>query len=284
MSLDRHFAILAIGGMGRAARMSLDGILNQKPKLICCLADKKGKDWVSANSRGFPICFHSPESNHQYAAADDFELGHLQTFGQESFVRLTPYKWDLIASSLRGHPESKGVMFSDLDVYWFKCYEQEDFGFSSVNDHVFAQKDFFRYSQKKHFCTGIMYWPNRAENVALLREMSTAHKDLIFQGNLVPDEPFFNEYLGVQKNDNKVTELSEKQYVIGHKLLKLLLTKRFSTKGISAFHANYLYGDKEKFIALLSMKSKYSGGYFWVLGFVYISIQKALRKLGLRDV
>lgn len=282
-SFPNNFAVLAIGNMGKTARLSLASLLQTNPASVCCLSDNLGTKWIKEVSHNFPICFHDLSSDSESLIGTSFNYESLKTFGAEDFVKLTPLKWDLIKSCLERHSSFPGIMFTDLDVLWRNSYPRFSSMHSGNDISVYAQNDYFRFSKRPHYCTGIMFWPNTSANKSFLLQLSMSHKKSIADGDLTPDEPKFNAFITENDSQKHVKALPRDQYVIGHRLLELLLSRKLRKLDLKAFHANYLYGDKEKFLALKSIQWKLRSNPYWITKIPFFVVKKFLRKYGLMN-
>jgi len=217
------------------------------PQNIFAMADVAGAKWIQ--SEIIPhiktkVIILKPETS---------ELAHLEltnalgqnysNFGEERFVRLTAFKWLGILRAIR-QTRPEGVVFSDLDVVWLKRPEIEHH-FETGEKFVYCQDDTPKNSTRKHYCTGIMFWPYSQENVSWLEELFTIQKNLIRSGQLTPDEPTFNSLvISDKKFANVVKSLSNQKYVIGHRFFFSFSSKNF--RKIIAYHANYVVGEQRK--------------------------------------
>lgn len=276
------FSLLAIGNMGDAARISLSSLIKLKPFRICIMSDQSGKDWVSdiASKLEYSnVCWHAIPEALGYELGISFERNRFRSFGEEDFVRITPLKWLLLESALNSHIDINCTLFSDLDILWLKIPQISSY---DVKDNfIYAQKDFLRYSGKKHFCTGIMLWQRTDANITQLRNIFRYHASKIEAGELIPDEPIFNTFFDVASSE-VVQPLEANQYVIGHRIFEVLYSPKFDKLQMIAFHANYLYGDNSKSQALLAINALVSGSKAFIYHSIRIFFSKLRKRIRIR--
>jgi len=85
------------------------------------MVDKAGADWIDKEIRpvvSSRIVLYEPRESDlkRLSLANAISMTHYSDFGQERFIRLTAFKWDLIHRTLRD--SKSNVFFSDLDVIW----------------------------------------------------------------------------------------------------------------------------------------------------------------------
>lgn len=265
---ELSICLLVVGRLGKSAELSLDSILDLNPKRICISADENGKEWILERTylkKQDVLCFHNPtREDFQQIGIQEAHSGYSE-FGQERFIRLTALKWRLISESLRLHPESD-VMFSDLDILWFKAPGPELF--EQVNQTLaLVQDDSNISSNMRHYCTGIMIWFNFPESIQSLRKIYERQVANLQNSVLVPDEPTFNTWVKEEDmSEVRVLALDSAKYVVGHRYFSYSLSRN-KIKNIHAFHANYVIGERAKFRRLKGMNLRHKNDPRWIVFF-----------------
>ena len=268
---NTNFVALIIGNLGNSGELSLKSMLELNPNRLCYLSDEVGQKWVNSVVKRYKLnrkllCKHIIKQNIYNELKINNQINKHREFGQESFIRLTPLKWLLISQTLDEHKREKFVVFSDLDVIWFRLPN-----FNTIKQNtIYIQNDFRPKSNKPYYCTGIMIWPQTTQVYYEVKNLYAFQKSLISSGKLIPDEPAFNLYINQKSFKSKVTALNKNEYVIGHKTRKILKESSKSLYKIHAYHANYFTGDKQKTIAMKSLLSKKRKTAYWVFGLVAI--------------
>ena len=276
---DFAVALLIFGRLSESAAISLKSIVNLYANKICILADTSGESWIRQYEKVYnlpTICVHKPEEvDLQSLGLDLREANKYSEFGNERFIKLTTFKWYLLSDILIQHSELNGALFSDLDVLWRKFPEELDFFAEDKNGLALIQDDSPLKSKKKHFCTGVMYWKNSGISKGILNELFTAQKQNIQKGNLIPDEPTFNNWYISSESNEGIVSFPEKEVVIGHRFLNLCTNyNSFNYKNFSCFHANYVVGEARKFLLLKTLNKRINGDISWIIGMLrYIKIK-----------
>ena len=272
-----NFVILAIGNLGTSGEISLKSILSLNPKRICYLADQKGESWLGEtlkrnNTNIKILCSHKVNKTHYEQLSINQDL-QSRYFGQEDFVRITPLKWLVINQSLVKHNKEKLVVFSDLDVLWLKSQK--------INNpqKIQIQDDSWGLTKKQHYCTGIMVWPNSASSIKMTRQIYVFQRNLIIQGNLIPDEPAFNGFINKRNTTNLITPLNKDSFIIGHRVKALLRKEKGILDAATAYHANYFVGNYQKKIVLKTVLSRRNNGKYWIFGFIIIHLFKVKNRI-----
>jgi hypothetical protein len=263
--------------------LSFKSIVAQKPKRICIAGDEAGKISILkiANTKQKEIiCFHqfSPK------LLKDLGLTELETqyseFGQERFIKLTTFKWDLILQSLKKHKEADSVVFSDLDVLWMNSFEpRQILNFQKTRYVAAIQDDSPKGRGSNHFCTGIMIWSNSSKSHRILSQLFRSQYDSNASGRLIPDEPIFNNFYQNTKDKSIFSTLDSYQFVIGHRFFHLNFPWIFNFKDIVAFHANYVIGDRSKFRRLLVVQRRQNRNLVWTFDFSCLLLQKSFSQI-----
>lgn len=277
-------ALLIFGRLSESAAISLKSIVNLYANTICILADTSGESWIRQYEKVYnlpTICVHKPEEvDLQSLGLDLREANEYSEFGNERFIKLTTFKWYLLSDILIQHSELNGALFSDLDVLWRKFPEELDIFAEDKSGLAFIQDDSPLKSKKKHFCTGVMYWKNSGISKGILNELFTAQKQNIQKGNLIPDEPTFNNWYINSESNEGIVSFPEKEVVIGHRFLNLCTNHNsFNYKSFSCFHANYVVGERRKFLLLDTLSKRINGEITWIFGAVIYLIIKISEKI-----
>lgn len=264
---DLVFAVLAFGYLGDVAKVSFTSIDELNPKAIYVMADKAGASWIKEkiepNVSSRIILFEPHQSDLQKLSLSQSNLlTDYSEFGEQRFIRLTAFKWNLIHRSIL---DSKSdVVFSDLDVLWLSSpkinFEVDDEAI------VWAQDDTPTHSDKPYFCTGIMFWRHSQFSLEVLKEMFQSQCENIISGRVIPDEPTFN--LMVKSSDelsHRTRRLSNKTFVVGHRFFFSFFNSKVDS--MIAFHANYVKGEGEKYQRLEAIRRRRRRDFSWVLFF-----------------
>jgi hypothetical protein len=272
-----NFVILAIGNLGTSGEISLKSILSLNPKRICYLADQKGESWLvetlNRNNTNIKIlCSHKVNKIHYEQLKINQDL-QSRYFGQEDFIRITPLKWLIINQSLVKHNKEKLIVFSDLDVLWLKSQEIKN------PKKIQIQDDSWELTKKQHYCTGIMVWPNSTSSKKITKQIYTFQRNLIIQGNLIPDEPAFNGFINQYNATNLITPLNKDIFIIGHRVIALLRKEKGILDAATAYHANYFIGNYQKKIVLKTILSRRKKGKYWIFGYITIHLFKVKNRI-----
>lgn len=250
--------LIVFGYLGKSAKLSLDSISRIQPSRICIIADSQGKKWIGdfgTEDVVKNICWHIAKSD--VARLIDLKLDESQgysEYGKSRFIKLTVYKWTILRECLSLHPETEFALFTDLDVLWNQDPRLEiERSLKSSNSLVAIQDDTPVGAGARHYCTGVMAWKNNSKSIEVLRELEQSQKQLLESGIEIPDEPTFNKWMKTH-NPTIAQTLNPRLVVIGHRYFHLLLNKRFRTRELICFHANYVVGERTKYRRLQSLK------------------------------
>ena len=241
-------ALLVLGDLGEPAKISLSSIGNIQADSVCAIADDIGRKWLISNSSKEiinRICLHSNskiesilkslEQNNEYVA-----------FGNPRFFKLMILKWLLILDIFEKH-NYHACIYTDLDVYWRKSAKPTYLKFMESEKISLIQNDSLIDGSREFFCPGIMFWKNDNRSLTAIKEIYEIQKSKIDAGESFPDDKALNLWIQIQTNRNLVDFLPSKLYVIGHRMMWLMLgIKKFSLKNTVAFHGNYSVGLKQK--------------------------------------
>ena len=258
-------AILAFGELGLSAKTSLQSLRNIGPEEVFAICDESGEQWMRKNADPELMQIlhvYRPQENDliELNIHSNASTGYSE-FGQERFIKLTTFKWDVIGHALETS-NSDWVIFSDLDVIWLRR-PQIDYSLLPKGVKVLAQDDTPGLQIPPHFCTGIIFWKTKCGAEDHSRELLKLQKTGILSGSLIPDEPIFNRYFSQsQAKQIQVQTLPRDQYIIGHRFFRTLLKANIS--GVVAFHANYVVGETAKLRRLTAILSKNQGSATWI--------------------
>jgi hypothetical protein len=251
-SVSASLCLLAFGDPGEIGVLSLSSIFkNVQVSRFCICADSEGQDWILRNTpkeKLESLCFHRPEES----ALDGLNLdlsqrGKYSEFGKDRFIKLTTFKWQLMRDSMKAHPDSRALLFSDLDVIWFSDPFSQD-QLTPISK-IFAQDDTPKYSKSIHLCSGIMFFPQDSETIEILDALFKRQLDSNMKGLLIPDEPILNQWFReTRKVSLPLLALDSRRFVIGHRFLHSLLWRSSRREQMVCFHVNYVVGENRKAI------------------------------------
>jgi hypothetical protein len=260
--------LLVFGSLGTSAETSLASIYQKfERERICVCADDSGREWILKNTPEAKIaslCFHNPDKSAlKLLGLDTTEVNHYSEFGNERFVKLTTFKWQLLRDSLCEHTKTSGVLFTDLDVIWFQNPFEKTFEFKSGK--ILAQDDTPEDSKAIHLCSGIMFFPNKVTSLDLLNKLFTKQLSENAIGNLTPDEPTLNNWFrAIGQDSNLLTVFATDQYIIGHRFFHFLLRRSAHSGKEICFHLNYVVGEVRKNRRAKAILSRRNKGLNWI--------------------
>jgi Nucleotide-diphospho-sugar transferase len=277
---EKVFAILIFGNLGSSACLSYESILQNHKSRICVACDKAGANWIKINTpieRFNDICFHAiPEHLLLELGLNSLDTDTYSNFGQERFIKLTTFKWYLLLDILIKHLEVELVVFSDLDVLWFKKPLNDPFRLE-VNKNCVSliQDDTPIGATEYHFCTGIMFWKSSSKSIEILTKLFESQLRYNSIGKLVPDEPVLNQYWSQSENKSIFKILDLTDFVIGNRFFHLFFSRTYRHSQLTAFHANYVLGEKRKFRRLRALQMLQQGRWTWIL-LLFLEIQREM--------
>jgi hypothetical protein len=187
-------------------------------------------------------------------------------------------KWQVLIESISESKEIGWVTFSDLDVFWKSSPSFEASKLQNQEKSFAIQKDFAK--ERIFYCPGIMIWNKDMLALDVLHEIQTFHEKLIKEDETIPDDKAINRWLIMNDNISRMFELDEYKFVIGHRILFLLLgQKKYKLKNLIAFHANYANGIDVKFRNLQTVSRLAKRDIRWTVGFLEIFFETAVRKM-----
>ena len=221
------FALIIFGKLGKSAKISLNSILKTGVTRICIAGDESGLNWIErhvSESQKHILCSHEiPKHDLLNLKLDLFSTNQYSIFGQERFIKLTTFKWYLLKSVLDTHDYLDYVIFSDLDVLWLKNPSLKHLKSNSLNHTtVVIQDDTPVGALEPHFCTGIIYWLNTDESTKILESLYSMQYHENLRGNLIPDEPTFNNWFRSMAIPVNIELLNPGTFVIGHRFFSYL--------------------------------------------------------------
>jgi hypothetical protein len=262
--MKANLCLLVIGDLGEAGKLSLSTLIAISPTRVCVAANTKGKEWLLGatpdSTRGV-FCFHdSITQNFEYSfleAKEDYS-----EYRTQDFRILTLLKWDLLDASLRSHPDSDTILFSDLDIYWMQDPDEYVSRLKSSNSTMFVQND-ASDTRPLWCCTGVMFWKNNQTSINLLAQLRERHKSQIASGFLQDDEDTFNQLISDDSCSLDYERLPSSQFLVGRNFTHLFF-KGSKKETQYCFHANYLTGLNRKFDSLNSIdRFKRTGTFPW---------------------
>lgn len=245
------YAILAIGDLGSMGRLALASIHKLGYSEIHAMADASGKAWLLENFFDKGVIFKFYELPEVIGAKLN-AYGHdkYSKFGESKFFQLMYLKWILISRVLESNPSVDYVVFTDLDVLWGRAIEDDlEKVFHNQEVNLAGQLDWNSNSphNSNYLCPGIMIWRNSESSVTMLKDIKRFHELRLRQDINFPDDKAINEWIRQKENHKKVVFLSSSEFVIGHRILDLLLQRSdFELLKLRAFHANYCIGVRQK--------------------------------------
>ena len=260
--MNASVCLLVIGDLGSAGKLSISTLERINPSRICIASNPSGKKWllsVTSESLVSKFCFHDD-------IAEKFEFEHVQKkssyseYRSKDFRILTLLKWDLLFDSLHSHPESKAVLFSDLDVYWMDDPDIFLSRLEASTSLMYVQDDASEL-RPSWCCTGVMFWKNSAKSQVMIKQLREIHQDRINNGCLQDDEDTFNQYVREFPNSLAFERLPKEQFLVGRHFKKILFPSETRDPKF-CFHANYLTGLNRKFDSLKAIDEYTQHGKF----------------------
>ena len=278
--MNASVCLLVFGDLGSAGEISLSTLTKINPSRICVCSNLSGKEWLTSHAPDAVkalFCFHD-------RIVGEFKFTHLQKktgyseYRTSDFRMLTLLKWDLLIDSLQTHPETKTVVFSDLDVYWMNDPGIHVSRLEGSRSLMYVQDDSSEL-RPAWCCTGVMFWKNTKESLIKLNELREAHLEKISTGNLQDDEDTFNQVTSKNPGFMDFERLPREDFLVGRHFQKLVFSAS-RTEPIYCFHANYLTGLNRKFDSLNAVNRRLEFGKFpWkeLIKFMSIPIYRRLK-------
>jgi len=275
---ELNFAILAIGDPGESGTRSLNSVLSLKPNKICMKVDQYGEAWLKNSVKTYykkKVCLHYIDKKVSRQLGIGLSTSHFHKYGEKHFMLLTALKWQIISESIKETKNSHFVVFTDLDVLWFKKPDTSKLDKSKV----WLQNDSKPNSKNMHYCTGIMFWPRSDESIKYCKKLYDYQNKVNLSNNYIHDEQAFNKFIKSPGNKLGVEPLEVDSYLIGHRARKLLVKETDTLKKAIAYHANYFKGASMKNLVIKSIESKTKSGNFWIYGLVRIYMEMFVNKI-----
>lgn len=277
--MEANICLLVIGDLGETGKLSLSTVLSVNPKKICVAANPAGTKWIGSNTPQAlrdRICMHnSLLENFEYK---QFDLkSEYSEYRSSDFRILTLLKWDLISDSMKYHQESETILFSDLDVYWFKDPSFTIDKMKSSKSDLYIQDD-ASDKRPQWCCTGVMFWRNSTSSLSSISELRSLQKREIEAGNLQDDEDTFNQFVVNSSNPIAFTRLPESEYIVGRNFARMFLVGSYRSQKV-CFHANYLTGLTRKFRILFAIHKYFKQGTFPIQALGHFMVMLKLRRL-----
>lgn len=246
------------------------------------MSDKAGKNWILRNTpqnKLHSLCFHDPELSALKAMNLVIsENNNYSEFGKDKFIKLTTFKWQLIHDSLSSHTDLKGALFSDLDVFWFLNPFQYDL--MENTSKILAQDDTPKSNKEKHFCSGIMFFPNSSKSKEVLDSLFYKQLESNSAGNLIPDEPILNQWFQSTKYDAEfISTLNSKRFVIGHRFFHVMFWRRYTREKMVCFHFNYVIGELRKWERGKALLNRMEGNHRWIIYYAFELFRVVLERI-----
>jgi hypothetical protein len=271
-SENEHFCVLVIGDPGELGNLSMQSILQSSPRRVCALVDNLGSEWVDRIEIGSTklICKHLIKEKHSWVLADLASDVKFENFGSAKFFRLMFLKWVVLQECMQENLHGSHLIFSDLDVLWCRNFEDQLHEFSDSPAQFALQNDSTR--SREYFCPGIMIWKKSTSAQKILDDIREYHLDALTFDPYLPDDKAMNRWLLDGENMKNLYVLSSHQFVIGHRIYKLLLgISGYRLSSVVAFHANYSIGSIEKMRKLEAVSkslNSYHYRYFYLIKLV----------------
>lgn len=271
--------ILVIGDLGKTGSLSLNTLVNIDLNRLCVLANESGKRWLHENIPSelkSKLCFHDEP-------LEEFEFKHVvlkenySEYRSMDFRILTLLKWDLLRSSMRIHPGTEMLFFTDLDVYWFRDPKPLMKSISETEHNLYIQDDSSK-SRPLWCCTGVMFWKNNSYSQVKLEELHSLHRHQIEAGHLQDDEDTFNQFITSSTKEISFSRLSQNEFVVGRNFGKIILNRSLRERTI-CFHANYLTGLDRKEKSLSAVHKLHTLGTYPILEMLRFYFLPKLRRI-----
>lgn len=279
------FACLAIGDLGIAGKLSLDSILKIPNFKLFVLADPAGRQWIE----------HSIEDKTTFASQltilqineeelrilNDLDISsNYRPFGNPKFFRLMYLKWEALRLAISLFPEEPWVVFTDLDVYWKKSPILSMENFEESNFQFAVQQDSVNHGDRVYLCPGIMVWKTTDAARGALENIRQSHEMMLIENPTMPDDKALNVWSSMPENKDSYVLLSPYHFVIGHRLLHLLLSLRgFKHSNFIAYHANYTVGLTNKSKLLNAVRKSERGLVIRIFFASYLLLAKMSKKV-----
>ena len=258
-----HFCLVAIGNPGHLGHISLSSIVALKPEKICVLVDEFGDSWLSeyTETTNSEVCKHTITDENNWILSEFTSQEGFENFGSDKFFRLMFLKWIILTECLDETLLGSFVIFSDLDVFWNKTpFPLKELFLDPKK--VFAMQD-DSTPKREFYCPGIMVWKNDERSKNVLQSIRDFHLEAFQINPYLPDDKAVNNWLTIENNHDFMSPLPTQTFVIGHRLLRLLLgISGFELNSYFAFHANYCVGSHEKIRNLNAVRLSSNFGYF----------------------
>jgi hypothetical protein len=274
-----NLCLLVIGDLGETGRISLQTMSNLEVAKVCVAANPSGIEWLKINSPSGlagKLCLH-----HEILANFEFKQFNLKSDYSEyrslDFRILTLLKWDLLAESMRIHTDVQTVLFSDLDIYWFRDPFETIECLTKSNHTLFVQDDASK-NRPTWCCTGVMFWKNNERSLYSIAALRNLQKERIEAGEPQDDEDTFNQLIHLENSSLEFERLNQMEYIVGRNFMKMLTSSDFSTRKI-CFHANYLTGLSRKQKLLTAVDKHHIHGKFPLAESFLFIIKPKLRRI-----
>jgi hypothetical protein len=190
------------------------------------------------------------------------------------------FKWLVLKEAMRLSGFDSVVIFTDLDVYWARSPETSLSSLMKSKTLFSVQQDVKSGNDKVFLCPGIMAWKTNARAYEVLESLRSSHEVLLKTNPTMPDDKALNLWASREENFELFSLLSRKEYVIGHRIIYLLLgLGGYKIGSMVAYHANYVVGitGKAQLLRFASTRK-----YNLILRFsraMFLILQKCKKKL-----
>ena len=116
------------------------------------------------------------------------------------------------------------------------------------SEALFAiQQDVKNTKGNLYLCPGIMAWKNNLKAGEVLEAIRKSHEVMLRKNPTMPDDKALNIWASNPVNSKLFSTLDRRKYVIGHRLIYLLLgIGGYGLNKMVAYHANYAVGILDK--------------------------------------
>jgi len=250
--MSNVFCCVAIGDLGAVGRISLRSILDIPKSHVVIFVDVAGEKWI----RELSISEHYDMSriNFLRISLEDQDLLNkldssieYRSFGNPKFFRLMYFKWIVIREAMKLFETGPTVIFTDLDVCWAKN-PVNSLELFTKSEAIFAvQQDVKNTKGNIFLCPGIMVWKTNSKAGEVLEAIRNSHEIMLRTNPIMPDDKALNIWASNPVNSKLYSTLDRRKYVIGHRLIYLLLgIGGYGLNKMVAYHANYAVGILDK--------------------------------------
>ena len=187
---------------------------------------------------------------HLTPPGDDLrESARYQDFNQQEFFRIVTFKWQLILATLNAG--YKVVVYSDLDVYWFRdpvpelirLHTEQAFDVC-IQDDSYSPVDI-------RLCMGFASFRNSQQSKDFIIACQQQHKDAVHARGKVGDDDIVTNYYLENNFPHWINRLPQYTFPVGRQLNAY--ARKNQIAGLNAptpyiFHANWVIGLRNKIL------------------------------------